>query len=236
MKIIILAAGKGSRLGDPNLPKTLTLLNNGKSILEYQLENICQHISLDSVHIVVGFQKELIIEKFSSLSFIINPHFAHENTSKSLLRALNALSGLDDDVLWINGDVVFHPSIFLKICNQKKSSMIVNTSPVGEEEVKYRTDDHYHILEVSKTVLKPEGEALGINLFKADDLSVLKENLNKCDPHDYFEQAIQWCIDQGVIVQAIPIPDSLCAEVDFPQDLDKVNQMIQQWKTIDKLP
>ena len=41
MKIVILAAGIGSRLGNP-LPKPLTLLKNGQSIMQQQIENLDQ--------------------------------------------------------------------------------------------------------------------------------------------------------------------------------------------------
>ena len=42
MKIIILAAGIGSRLGNP-FPKPLTPLKDGKSIMQRQINNITKH-------------------------------------------------------------------------------------------------------------------------------------------------------------------------------------------------
>jgi choline kinase len=59
MKIIILAAGIGSRLGNP-FPKPLTPLKNGKSIMEYQTENIASKFNIDDISVVVGFKKDLI--------------------------------------------------------------------------------------------------------------------------------------------------------------------------------
>ena len=46
MKIIILAAGIGSRLGNP-FPKPLTKLKNNKSIMQMMTENISSLYSLD---------------------------------------------------------------------------------------------------------------------------------------------------------------------------------------------
>jgi len=60
MKIIILAAGIGSRLGNP-FPKPLTPLNDGKSIMHRQLSAISKHFDINDVSIVVGFKKDLII-------------------------------------------------------------------------------------------------------------------------------------------------------------------------------
>ena len=60
MKIVILAAGIGSRLGNP-FPKPLTPLNNGKSIMQMQIENISSHFNIDDISTVVGFKKNLIM-------------------------------------------------------------------------------------------------------------------------------------------------------------------------------
>ena len=228
MRIIILAAGKGSRLNDPETPKPLTELANGLSILEFQLLNIEKYLSLAEVEIVVGYKKEKIISRFPNLKFIFNPDYAHENTSKSLLKALNHVED-DEDVLWLNGDVVFHPSVLEKVIIPNTTGMVVDLGVVGDEEVKYRTDIDGKILEVSKEVVEAEGEALGINLFKIADLPCLKKNLDRCSPKDYFEKAIEMCIKEGMDVQALTVDRSLCTEVDFPEDLDLANLLIESW-------
>lgn len=87
MRIIILATGIGSRLGNP-FPKPLTPLNNGKTIMQNQVDNLCIFFNTDDIHIIVGFKKELIMEEFPELTYIYNPLFDQTNTSKSLLRGL----------------------------------------------------------------------------------------------------------------------------------------------------
>jgi len=226
MKVVILAAGAGSRLGNQDLPKPLTLLSHGQSILEMQLSHLSQYISLNDVFIVVGFHKEQIVNKFPNMHFIENPEYASENTSKSLLKAIK---NVDDDVLWINGDVVFNPFILEKILKADRSSMIVNVSDVDDEGVKYWTNDEGQILEVSKEVKQPYGEALGINFFIKEELPALKKNLEQCKKNDYFEKAIEMCIQQGIAVWSIPVKGSDCTEVDFPEDLKKANELLKLW-------
>ena len=226
MKVVILAAGIGSRLGDPNLPKPLTQLANGLSILEFQLKNLSKNISREDVMIIVGFHKEEIMTRFPDLTFVQNPRFAEENTGKSLLRALE---NLNEDVLWINGDVVFHPSIPGRLMSLGKSCMLVNQGLVGEEEVKYRTDGSGKILEVSKQVSNPEGEALGLNFFKAQDLPLFIQGLRACSDRDYFEYGIEEAIKRGLAVWTVPVPSHFCTEIDFPEDLKKANQLIFNW-------
>lgn len=225
MKIVILAAGAGKRFRALDLPKPLTRLDNGESILKLQIDALSQFQSLDEILIVVGYRKEKVMEQFPNLLFVYNPSYAEENTAKSLLRALNKIQ---EDVLWLNGDVVFQPSLLKKIIHSKKNGMIVNSSSVGEEEVKYRTNKQGKIIEISKQVNHPEGEALGINFFTKKDLPILKKNLLQCSDMDYFEKAIELSIAEGVSVWPFHVGPLECAEVDFPEDLKKANQVISQ--------
>ena len=48
MKIIILAAGIGSRLGNP-FPKPLTPLKDGKSIMQRQIDNITTYFDVNDI-------------------------------------------------------------------------------------------------------------------------------------------------------------------------------------------
>lgn len=227
MKVVILAAGAGKRFRKLNQPKALTQLVNGKTILDSQLNYLSAYVSLHDVIVVVGYHKQKILEQFPDLLYVYNPSYATENTAKSLLRALHKIH---EDVLWLNGDVVFHPKALEVLLARKNNCMLVNKTSVGDEEVKYRTDPKGKILEVSKQVKKPEGEALGINFFSSKDLQSLKNNLAACENNDYFEKAIEMCIQQGVNVWSVPIPTTQCSEIDFPEDLDKANEMIKKWK------
>lgn len=227
MKVVILAAGKGSRLNQGSLPKPLTKLADGQSILGHQLKNLALYTSLNNVLVVVGYHKEEIMELFPDLLYVYNPHFAQENTSKSLLRALDKC---EEDVLWINGDVVFHPDVLKSLFEHPGTAMVVTVGKVGEEEVKYRQDAKGKILEVSKKVAHPEGEALGINYVTHGDLSLFRQKLELCQPTDYFERAIEACIESGMAVWSAPVKHTLCIEVDFLEDLERANAMLLSWQ------
>ena len=68
--------------------KPLTLLKDGESIMEKQLKNITKYFDINDVNIVVGFKKDLIMERFPEVNYVYNPFFDTTNTSKSLLQAL----------------------------------------------------------------------------------------------------------------------------------------------------
>ncbi|WP_324721406.1 phosphocholine cytidylyltransferase family protein [Salinimicrobium sp. HB62] len=225
MKIIILAAGIGSRLGNP-FPKPLTPLKGGKSIMERQIDNLSTHFSVHDITVVVGFKKDLIMERFPDLTYIYNQFFDATNTSKSLLKALKKYQ--QEDVLWLNGDVIFDAELFSvlkKEISVENSFVSVNTSRVAEEEVKYTLKNGF-IDELSKQVKEGLGEAVGINYISKRDMPVLLKHLEKCRDNDYFERGIETAIQEdGLKIKAVDISDFRCMEVDFEEDLAAANKM-----------
>jgi L-glutamine-phosphate cytidylyltransferase len=226
MKLVILAAGIGSRLGNP-LPKPLTLLKSGKSIMQQQIDNLTDHFDADDINIVVGFKKELILESFPNMTFIYNQLFDQTNTSKSLLKALKKLHR--EPVMWLNGDVVFDSDIIKELMPTivaNKSFVCVNTQKVGDEEVKYTLDAQGYIHELSKKVKNGAGEAVGINFISSKDINTLISRLEECADTDYFERGIEMAIEKdGMKVQAVDISKFRCMEIDFKEDLDNANKI-----------
>jgi choline kinase len=226
-QVVILAAGMGTRLARP-LPKPLTELRDGRSIMKQQIDNIKSGFGETyRLLIVVGFKLEAIIERFPEATFVYNELYDQTNTSKSLLKALRA-SG-DGGVLWMNGDVVYDPEVLNRIKPQistEQSFVVVNTSKVSDEEVKYTLDSDGFIDQLSKVVVGGLGEAVGINYVSANDKAKLIERLEEVGDQDYFERGIEIAIEKdGLKFQAIDISDLYAIEIDFDEDLQRVNEM-----------
>lgn len=113
---IILAAGLGSRLGG-SVPKPLTVLEDGRTILQQQLDNITEVFGQDalrSVIVVLGHRSEEIHEVLPRQAKTVhNVDYEFTNTSKSLLQALSRVPK-GNSALWLNGDVVFDADILRK--------------------------------------------------------------------------------------------------------------------------
>jgi len=229
MKIIILAAGIGSRLGNP-FPKPLTPLKNGKTIMQQQVEKLTSYFSVDDISVIIGFKKDLIMESFPDLSYIYNQSFDRTNTSKSLLKGLKKYP--KSSVLWLNGDVVFDEKILehlLPFIAQDVSFVAVNNSEVGDEEVKYTLDKDQNINLISKEVENGLGEAVGINFISNKDLSSFIIRLVECGDMDYFEKGIELAIQKDHIqVKAVDISEFNCVEVDFEEDLKNANRLFSK--------
>jgi len=226
--IVILAAGVGSRLGRPH-PKPLTALASGETILARALRQLTARFSRHSIHLVVGFKKEVVMEEVPDVGFIYNQHYGDTNTSKSLLKALTILG--PGGVLWLNGDVVFHDGVLddlLPHIAMERSFVCVNTAAVGDEEVKYTRDQDGFIQQLSKTVVAGAlGEAVGINFVSADDRPALTRRLRECDDQDYFERGIELAIaEDGMRVAALDVSHRPVVEVDFADALARANESL----------
>jgi choline kinase len=225
IQVVILAAGMGTRLSRP-LPKPLTQLKDGRSIMQQQVDNLKTAFGADyRLTTVVGFKLEAISERFPEATYVYNEEYDQTNTSKSLLRALRA-SG-DGGVLWMNGDVVFDPEVLRRVTaliNTDESFVVVNHSSVAEEEVKYTLDDEGFVAELSKTVAGGLGEAVGINYVSSTDKSAIIARLDEVADQDYFERGLELAIASGEAkFKAVDISDLYAVEVDFAEDLARAN-------------
>ncbi len=222
---VILAAGMGTRLGRP-WPKPLTPLSDGRTIMRQQIDNLTKAFASElRVMTVIGFKLELIIESFPNNLYVYNEAYDQTNTNRSLLKALK-LSG-PGGVLWMNGDVVFDPSVLERIkeyIERDESFVCVNTAAVGDEEVKYRVDTNGLINELSKQVVDALGESVGINFVAEKDKANLISGLEACADDDYFERGIEITIERdGTQFLPIDISDLYAVEVDFEEDLTRAN-------------
>lgn len=228
LQTVILAAGMGSRLGR-SLPKPLTELSDGRTIMRQQHDNI-RAVFGDGAKIttVVGYRAETIVEAFPEADYVYNDVYDQTNTSKSLLRALTSTG--KGGVLWMNGDVVFDPRILgraIELIERDQSFVTVNTSKVSDEEVKYTITDEGYINALSKTVAHGIGEAVGINYVSSSDKKAFIRQLMRVDDQDYFERGLELAIiEDGLRLEPLDISDLYAVEVDFAEDLERANLFV----------
>ena len=216
MEAVILAAGMGTRLGSL-IPKPLTSLVDEKTILDYQIEKLLSLPTIRNIYIVVGYKKEIIMEKFPDQLFVYNNAYARTNTAKSLLAALNKI---EEDVIWMNGDVFFDAEILNLLVNTNCSACLVNRKECGAEEIKYRLNQDGLIHHLSKSVTCAEGEAPGINVIRKSDLKLFRDELERVADGDYFEKALEnLTVSDQLKLVPVDVGPYFCREIDFEEDL-----------------
>lgn len=138
MKALILAGGKGSRLQSEkfNLPKALKELK-GKPLIEYVLENISQVHKKDT-YIVVGYKREMIIDKFEEYNFVIQDE--QLGTGHATMMAEATFKDIDDDIIILYGDMPMINKEILKEfieCHKENNSKCTIMTAIFEEQPPY---------------------------------------------------------------------------------------------------
>lgn len=105
LAVIILAAGKGTRMNNPNMAKVMFPVD-GKPMIEHVIE-LAESLHASRIITIVGWQKDSVIEHVSPLH--PNVEFVEQapqlGTGHAVLQAENALADYEGDVLILSGDV-----------------------------------------------------------------------------------------------------------------------------------
>lgn len=114
MKLIILAAGKGSRIfKDINKNKCLVKINN-QTIIE-KIINDAISCGIKNIEVVLGYRSNFvikIIKKFKEVSFVINKKY---NSTDMVYSSILALKKTNTDAMICYSDIIFNKSIFKKL-------------------------------------------------------------------------------------------------------------------------
>ncbi len=142
MRAIILAAGRGQRLQQPEhqqLPKCL-LRFGGKTLLERHLLAL-RECGVEEVVLALGFKRELIEEELARLGMrpapqiIVNPHF--ERGSVLTVHTVADALTRGGEVLVMDADVLYHTRILRTLMAASRSAVLMDREfEAGDEPVK----------------------------------------------------------------------------------------------------
>lgn len=238
-KVIILAAGQGSRLRPytNNLPKCLVELK-GKSLLDYQLEAL-NSLGIHNLHIVCGYLSEKINR--IELQKHYNPDYASTNMVYTLFCAREIMTG-QEDLIITYGDIVYSMDVMQSVVSSNAPMTIcVDRSwrrywearmddPLSDAET-LRLGSDNKIVEIGK---KPsdynqiEGQYTGIIKIRSDYVEKFRrcwEEIDRNILYDgntfknmYMTSYIQYLINAGWDVRATFV-DNGWLEIDTPDDL-----------------
>lgn len=129
MQIIILAAGMGNRLKPitNKVPKVMVKVA-GKEIIFHQLDLLSKLKNVSEIIVVTGYKKNLIKNlvgqsyKGKKITYVDNDDYTQTNNIYSLYLALKKTK---EDVLLLEGDVIFKPDLLGEITKYKKDLIFV---------------------------------------------------------------------------------------------------------------
>ncbi len=234
MKAIILAAGKGSRLGAETGGAPKCLLDMGdRKLIDFQVESLIQS-GVSDITVVCGYRFESVIEylkKYRSINIrtVLNHEFESTNTAFSLNLAIKDIK---DSFYLLNGDVLFDGEVIRRLHHcHFDNAMAVERKICGDEEVKVLLDNT-RINRIGKKIDKNRayGEFIGAAKFSLRTAQLLSERLDdlicrQSRIQEYFEAGIDTILDQEFIA-CVDITDIPSIEIDFPEDLQTARERI----------
>ena len=229
MKGIILAAGRGSRMGDltNNLPKCRTVLY-GKELIQWQLDAM-ERAAIKEISIVRGY----LAETFDfNVTYFENKRWAHTNIVTSLI---TAKEWLETDVCITSYSDIIYSADAVKRLIDFPGDIVITYDPNWSDLWQMRFDDPLsdaetfqldgnRVVEIglrASSVQDIEGQYMGLVKYTPFGWAKVKEYLvrytqNEIDNID-ITQLLQRLIMSGVNVNAVAIKDKWL-EVDTEND------------------
>jgi choline kinase len=233
MQAIIMAAGKGSRLGEitQGKPKSFAEIK-GIRLIDYNIA-LLRHHGIKPIIIVTGFCSEAFEKAFDGapdIEFVFNPFYDHANVIGSFWAGMHRLK---DGFIFIHADSICDPCLFEELIKTPGDIVLpVDRNTYNEEAMGVRCRDG-RVVEISKNIPvgEADGEFIGLAKISNSLLPQIKEEavtvLKNKQYTEYFEAAIQRVIDkQSHNIVTLPTNGRFWAEIDFIEDYEKAVQEI----------
>lgn len=232
MKAVILAAGRGSRLGPrtSERPKCLVELD-GRTLFEWQRDAL-REAGVEEVVVVRGYRKESL--PGGDYAVLDNPRWAETNMVMTLARAAEHLR--DGPVIVAYADLVYHPGIVRSLADASGELAIAYdrdwlalwgdrfADPLSDAE-SFRVAESRvtEIGEKPRGVEEVEGQYMGLLRFTPTGWAAVEALLAalpaaESDRLD-MTSLLRRLISAGTPITAVPVSGRWC-EVDNESDLD----------------
>ena len=253
MKVIILAAGMGSRLRPltNNIPKCMLKLSN-ETLIERQIK-IFHSCNINDITIVTGYKSEVI--DIPHVNYVKNENYETTNMNESLFCALEPSNS---PVLVTYSDIVFEQKIIQQMLeitdgirlavnlNWKKYYQNRKNHPLSEAENVLVENER--ILQIRKNISKSLqnqqiGEFLGIMMLSSDHVKILLERYSYLKKNHigtfhnssslsnaYITDMLQEIINCGINVNPV-FTEGRWFEIDTPEDLKNAEKLINKFQS-----
>ena len=231
---VILAAGLAKRLRPLTDKKPKCLLEvGGKTLLQRTVDAMIS-AGVKEFLVVTGYRENVIREFLtirypqSTINFIDNPDYEHNNNIFSLWLAMEKLHG--NEVLLMDSDILCDPEAVRRVARKTVPALAMQQHELGEEEMKIVVDAEGRITEISKTCSPVDaiGESVGIEKMTAEYTEAIYQELRKMILDEglidiFYERAFERLIPQGHTFEVVDTTDLFSYELDTPEDLEKAS-------------
>jgi choline kinase len=234
LKLVIIAAGRGSRISSisKGLPKILIEVFN-KTLLEHLIQNSIT-VGISDIVIVTGHNSDIIHDFISNNKFDINIELAY-NDDWNLPNGISVLASKNNipqnhDFMISMSDHFYNDDLLLKIKNSDLTNITVNVGADYKTDAIHDPDDAMKLIidrnsnlvsQMSKDLLKYNAVDCGIFKCKYEFFSILQEakDSGKYSLSDACNILIN---NQGL--GGVNIENSIWIDIDTPEALDYINK------------
>jgi choline kinase len=251
MKVIILAAGMGSRLIPltNDRPKCMVKLLDD-TLIERQIK-IFHSYGINDITIVTGYKSKVV--DIPDVNYVNNPNYETTNMNESLFCALKPSNS---SVLVTYGDIVFEPKIvqqMLEITNDIRLAVRINWKEYYQNRTMHSLSEaenvlieNGRILETRKNISKALenqqiGEFLGIMMLSSEQIKILLERYSDLKKNHtgtfhsssslhmaYLTDMLQEMIDFGVRINPV-FAEGKWFEIDTLEDIKNAEKSINEF-------
>jgi choline kinase len=258
MRMIILAAGQGTRLRPftDDRPKCLVELC-GRPLLQWQIET-ARSAGIQDIVVIGGYRHELL--KPYGVKIVVNPDFASTNMVRTLFHARDMFGG---GFVMSYGDIVYSPAVLRQVLKDD-TSVAVAVDREWRSYWEQRFDDPLSDAEtlgindagiITDIGRKPESfgeimaQYIGLVAFKSSGVRALVDGYAAAEAHEraggrpfggprsldrlYMTDLLQGLIASGERLSAVRINGGW-VEIDSPRDLDVATSLILAGRLKDK--
>lgn len=243
---VIMAAGKGKRMKNPDKSKVMHELR-GKPLIQYVVE-LSKEINSDMIILIVGHQKQSVIEfinsRFSDESAKIK--FAHQDeqlgTGHAVMQTKSFLRDFDGDTLILSGDVPLLKSETVKSFldfhtkGNFDASLIsaVFDNPSGYGRILRDSSEDFYAIKEEKDCNEEEKKCKEIN----SGIYLIKNNLlfesldtlktDNAQGEYYLTDIFRYFSSKGLKTGAFPVKDnSEITGINTVEQLEELEKTIQ---------
>ena len=236
MQVVVLAAGQGTRLRPltETKPKGMVEVND-KPILTHCFEQVVD-LGADELVVVVGYQKEAIIDHYGDEFQGVPITYAHQREQLGLAHALLCVEEhIEGDFMLMLGDNIFDANLedVIRRHNEDRADAVFLTEEVPWEEAsRYgvcNTNAYGEITEVVEKPDEPESNLVMTGFYTFTPAIFHACKLVQPSNRGEYElsEAVDLLIRSGRTIDALRI-DGWRIDVGYPEDRERAEQRLQE--------
>lgn len=244
MKVIIPAAGRGTRLGNltDSRPKAMVPVR-GKTLLDRQIDSF-QDVGLYDITVVTGHFPNSVTSPHATFFRMHNPMYEMTNMVYSIFCCEEYFDGTED-ILISYGDIGFHRSVLEQVLaasnplatvidrDFKKYWFSRSADPLSDLENCSYTGDRMVKLGGRATFMEDiQGQYIGMTVISSSVACDVRDhwNFQKADRRKQISMTefLQSLIDSGIDITPVLISGGWF-EIDTPRDLEIAESIVGSW-------